>query len=160
LNNFRLPGRQKRALVRYNADASISTAVEGIEHELVHARNIGPAALHRLDSRDQFPLSTRLRLSDVPARSNAHRLADKIFRFVHRQDKDSGGGMNFADFRDSAQPIQLGHTDIEDYDIRFQSRTFLNGFSAILGLRHHLPAGPTLQERSQTLTHEFVVVSD
>ena len=57
-------------------------------------------------------------------------------------------------------PIHDRHRIVEDGDIRPGRRGEFQGLLAIGGLGHHCPAGARLEERTQTVPDDVVVVSD
>src|SRR5205814_4413460 len=64
------------------------------------------------------------------------------------------------DLTGSIQPIEVGHADIQQKNIRVQLGSSLHRFASIFGFVANFPAWVLLEQRSNTFPCHFVVIRD
>ena len=64
------------------------------------------------------------------------------------------------DLADSLHPVQVGHDDVHQDDVRLRRARQRHRLGAVLGLGHHREAAQPLTELAQALAHQGVVVGN
>src|SRR5438046_1479260 len=57
------------------------------------------------------------------------------------------------------EAVQRRHANIQNHDVRFEVSNFLHGIAAITSFTAYFPTGMRCQQRADTSTNDFMVVS-
>src|SRR5258708_37321767 len=79
---------------------------------------------------------------------------------MHAEHDDSDVGIALDDLRGCVDAVKLGHGDIHYYDVWRKLLRHADSFPAIGCLTHHFDGGIGLQQESQTLANNAMVVDN
>src|SRR4030095_2482902 len=81
---------------------------------------------------------------------------------VGREHDDAHGWVELLDLARGLQPVHLGHSDVEEDDVRLPNTVLhdAESLATVRGLAHYLDVSCHLQVATQALTDERVIVGD
>ncbi len=108
------------------------------------------------DRRDQ--LFGGIVLEDQPARAGPERLVDVLVEIEGREDEDACEFVGGQDPSGRLDPVEHGHTDVHQDDVRIHTGRFSDRIEPVLGLGHDLDVGFLGEQHAQSRPHHRLVV--
>src|SRR5439155_15698968 len=110
------------------------------------------------DSCDQ--ISRRIGLEQKTTGACIQNFTDHLVRIVQRKNQDTCMRIGLQYLPCGFEAVQRRHSDIENEHVRLELKRLLNGFAPVTRFAADLPFRLRLQQRDQSLSYYFMVVSN
>ncbi len=99
-------------------------------------------------------------LEQEAARARAQSLVDVLVEVERCQDQYTRRGGPGGDPPGRFDPVEVGHADVHQHDVRPQRRGGLDRLPPVTGLSDYLDVGLGIQDHAEAGTDELLIVSD